>query len=412
MSLLLLLVLYAFPLLSLIIGLVGLYRNPSNWRRYLPMCINFVFMGAYAYTPDPSSNEDLIRYFPQIEYIALLPFEEALTYGGRGLIAQNLFFWIFGSLHMIHMVPAISTATVYSIAGYITCDTAERYNAKKYIFIVFLLQLVILPYHSIICNVRNVFGLSIVLLAVYLDLAKGKRSLFVWFCYIFGTLMHLSVAILIVFRIVCILGEKYFEEFVLGQALFATIVFNIYELRSLFSFGGALGNAIQTAIRKLNFYLTSTTHVGAVKYLRQSIFSTRTLMVIGAVLAVLIVWYVIRSKSTFFYDSKSLYVFVSFIAMTTISFHFFMMIPNYWRFAATLYVAIGILFIPLLRNYGRFSFIPKLLLVASILIGPAMLLFQIRLSLGLTNLTGWMFGTLTSNYILVLFDFIKGMASI
>jgi hypothetical protein len=406
------LLLYLFPPLTFLAGMFGLWRDSSHWRRYLPMCIYFLFIGAYSYEPDAFYNFDLIRYFPQIESYGSLSLGEALEYDVTSP-AKSMLFWFFGSLQMKHMVPALTTATVYAVAGYITCDTAERYNGKQYIGWCFLIQLILLPYVSIINNIRNVFGLALVVLAVYLDIVKGKRNIFVYFCYLFGSLMHLSVVILVLFRLASFIGKNYFDLFMYGALFFAASVFKVYELRSLFAFGGSLGIAIQSIIIKLNAYLLDTTNSGAVKYLREGVFTSRTFIVVSVFLSLLVIRYAIRSKNRLFQDDKRLYAFAGMTALITITFHFFMLVPNYWRFAAALNVMVGIIYIPLLCGYKGLTVFPKLLFCASLAIVPIVLFFHaIAFLRSLYNSPTWPIDFLTTNYVTILFDLVQGIVNI
>ena len=375
------------------------------------MCVYFLFVGAYSYTWPDYFNSDLLRSFPQIEFYGTMSFFDALVYDVR-LPAKNFLFWLFGSLHLVRMVPAISTATVYAVAGYITCDTAVRYNGEKYIGTVFLIQLFLLPYVSLINNIRNVFGLVLVILAAYLDIVKGKRNIFVCFCYLFGTLMHVSVYPLILFRMFSWLGKKYFELFLFGQLFFAAIVFKIYELRSVFAVGGSFGIIIQSFLRKLNGYLLNTTGVGAVKYLNEGIFSARTFIVAGLVFALAMIWYAVRSKDYCFRDDKRFYSFIGMIATMAITFHFFMLVPNYWRFAAAFNAAIGMLYIPLLCSYNSLSFILKLLFRIHLLLVPLVLLFYVTAYFRAFYYSDWILDLLTTNYITIICDLVQSLLNL
>ena len=411
-----LLVLYAVPIISFLFGMVGLWKDPSRWRRYLPMCINFVFVYAYSYTPDIGSNEDLIRYFSDIEFYGTLSFVEALTYAGGALFSQYVYFWLFGSMNMMHLIPAISTSTVYAVAGYITCDTAERYNSERYIALVFLFQLIMLPFHSIIVNVRNVFALSLIILAVYLDVIKGKRNIFVWFCYIFGSLLHLTTFSLIIFRVFSVLGKKYFGAIVLGQLLFGIFTSKIYEWGSVLSFDGAIGVSFTTIIKKLVFYLNDIHSSGASKYLSlpwsDPTILFRLLTVIVAAFIVLIIYNVLRTNNywnSWFRDDQRYYAFVGMIAVTTIMLHFLFNTPNYWRFGSAVIVTIGMLLIPMFCYYRQLTLLPRILLYGNFLLLPIMFWVQFIFLRRLSNFSDWIMEAFTTNYMTILIDLVNAI---
>ena len=170
--------------LALIVAVLGIWKNPSRWRLFFPMLVYVLFVGAYCYIPGTNSNVDLVRYFPEVELYGEMSLSEAFSYADDVLYARDFLFWLCGHLHATHLVPAITTAAVYGVAGYISCDSAERCDAKRYIGGILLFQLMMLPYISIINNIRNVSGFSLIILAAYLDIVKQKKTIWVWLCYL------------------------------------------------------------------------------------------------------------------------------------------------------------------------------------------------------------------------------------
>ena len=95
----------------------------------------------------------------------------------------------------------IAGCIVYGVAFYITCDVAEEYNAQSTIPAVIAIQGCMLPFFSIISNVRNVTAFSLIVLAVYLDTVKKKRNPVVLILYILPVFIHSSAIILVLLRI-------------------------------------------------------------------------------------------------------------------------------------------------------------------------------------------------------------------
>ncbi|MBR0212718.1 MAG: EpsG family protein, partial [Alphaproteobacteria bacterium] len=219
-----------------------------------------LFIGAYVFEPPPRNyinDLDLAVYLPMIEDFGKLSLIEAFQKYNDGLYARDFIFWFFGTIQAPHMIPAITTSTVYAVAFYITCDTAARYNSERYIPIIVLFQISMLPYFTIVNNVRNVFSLALVVLAVYLDLVRKKSFLFVFFCYIFGCLMHLSTAVLIVFRVFCLPLKNCFELVFVLPVIFKPLVDIIYST-NIFSFlGGELGNRVHQILSRLHQYMNN-----------------------------------------------------------------------------------------------------------------------------------------------------------
>lgn len=398
-----------FPPLTLLIAVFGLWWNPSKWRTYLPMLVYVLFIGAYCYIPDESSNVDLIRYLPEIEYYNNLSLKEALTINNDILFTRDILFWICGKLQIPHMVPAFTTAAVYMIAGYMTCDCAERHNKKQLIPVLLLFQLMMLPYISIVNNVRNVFGLSVIALAAYRDIIKNNRNIITIFLYAAGTLMHLSCFVLIVFRILCKYSEKFFEAVLIIPFIFSTLIYAVYEYSYIFSVAGALGNTIQTIIRKMYRYLENTTSDYALKATSsRSYLMNRMIMMTGAALILILVYYGIRYNKKLFKDDSRMHSFVGMTAAMTLGCNVFA-IPNYWRFAAAMYVMSGVVFVPLLNEYRHLPVWVKLTTFFSLLLGPLGLFIQWYSTRNIAFFD--MEQIILTNNITILFQIIKGIFS-
>ena len=130
-------------------------------------------MLAYSYMPTTDSP-DLVRYFNEVRVCSEMSLKQVLTTQNDGQFIIYIAYWIIGKLGDVHLLPAISTSIVYGIALYIVCDSAEKYNIEKIIPYVLLCQLMILPFNSIVSNIRNICAFSMIILASYLNLIKEK----------------------------------------------------------------------------------------------------------------------------------------------------------------------------------------------------------------------------------------------
>lgn len=399
------------PPIALLVAIIGLWRNPSQWRVYLPLYIYVIFIGAYCYVPMQGSNVDLVRYLPTIEEYGRLSLMEALGYSDDILFATDILFWICGHLRLPHLVPAFTTATVYAVSGYMTCDVAERYESNRYIGGILLFQFMMIPYISIINNIRNVFGLSVIILGVYLDLVKRKKNALIWFLYISGSLMHLSCFIIVVFRILSGLSKKFFEALLLIPAVFSSVIFLLYNNRSMFNFGGLFGSSVQRIIQKLYGYLINTTSEYAIAATTAlSYVYNRWIMMVGVFLLLILLYYMIRYKRMLFKDNIYFYSFAGMIASLTLACNVFA-IPNYWRFAAAMYVLSGTIFVPLLCNRKRLPVFIKTLLLVSLCLGPLGLFIHYWQNRSY-DFTEWAINSMLTNYLTIfyyIFKFLLGL---
>lgn len=403
-----LLTLLLFHPLGLIYSILGLLKQPSKWKRYLPFLLYIVLVSSYAYNPPiyDAENFDLIRYIPEIEYYGTLSFEKAFQQHDDILFSRDILFWAFGNLNIPHMVPALTTAIVYAIACYITCDTADRYNANQHIGKILLFQFAMIPYISVINNIRNVFGYSIIILAIYLDVIKKKRNLFVIFCYAFGALMHLSSFALILFRLFSSTVKKFFELVIILPVFFSSVIYFLYENRLSFTFAGSFGSSVQLIVFKLYSYLTNETSAYALKAMTSvTFFVDRWIINLEMILAIILLYYIIRFSKVPFVDDKCIYVFAGLLVSMTLAFNVFAL-PNYWRIAASFNVLVGILLMPYLCN---FKSLPPLIktVFSCFLMMPFLGLFIQIWKYRAIDFLGWFFDTALTNVFTILFDIIN-----
>lgn len=378
--------------ICLIVSFLGFYFMPNKWRYVLPFLVYAVFVGAYTYEPPPGEvNNDLIRYLPSIEEYGNMTLAQALHKYDDMLISRDILFWVFGKLGLPHMVPALTTATVYCVAGYITCDTAERNNSQRYTGLIITFQMLVIPYIPVINNIRNVFSFSLVILAVYLDIVKKKRNIFVFFLYAFGTFMHLSTFVLVVFRIITNMSKRYFTLILPFPFLFSSIIMILYNnIMVVSSIPGSLGASVRLIVIKLYGYLTDKDSDYAVRSMTSITFRADKMIVMTiTVLVLTLIYYLILKEQKRTTDKiRNLYYFLlplstdsvkeedveissfaGLIAIMTLSCSVFAM-PNYWRFAAALMVISSVIIIPSLKKMKKNYILPKIILSLVFFMAP------------------------------------------
>lgn len=414
----------------LLISIVGLYVCPAKWRWFLPLLVYAFFVGAYTYEPPANEiNNDLLRYLPEIEKYGNLTFAQAMRRNDDFLIARDLMFWCFGKMGLPHMVPAITSATVYYVAGYISCDSAERNHAQRWIGLIVTFQIFMIPYISVINNVRNVFSFSLVILAAYYDIVKKKRNIFVLLLYTFGALMHLSTFVLVLFRVVAIFAKRYFVIIIPFPLVFSAIIMFLYShFRVLYAIPGSIGLSIRIIVVKLYGYLTDTSSSYAVKAMNSITFKIDKLLIMTAMVLFLYLIFAkisVKNKiklktnkkkefytfirmltSLFIRDKEIIFiVFAGLIAIMTLSCSVFAL-PNYWRCSAGFITASGVLLVICLKRSCSQPFHINCVLVGLLCIAPMELLIQLW-KYRLYDFMGWITDFCSFNIISIISDYLK-----
>ena len=394
--------------IAMIFSIFGLWVNPSKWKFYLLLLVYSIFVVSYCYVPMEGSNSDLMRYLPEVEQYGKLTLQEAFHYHNETLYFRDILFWLFGHLGMPRLAPAFTTATVYGIAGYLTCDVAEQYHRREYIGFILLIQSMMLPFVSIICNVRNIFGLSLIVLAAYLDIIKKNHKPYVWVLYLCGILMHLSCFVLVIFRLLSRFAKSLFEVVLIIPLVFSSIIIILYQYREKFRIGGALGDTIQTIIRKLYNYLTNTDAAySIVSTTHRSFILNRWIMTTGMVLCIVLIYYTIRINKKVYKGNLQFNAFAGCIASLTLANNVFSM-PNYWRFAAVFYVLFGVIYIPIYSKKNKMPILIQLDMYICILIAPIGLLLQFW-DTRHYDFMGWFVRCFQTDYLTMLYEILIGV---
>lgn len=389
---------------------IGISHNPVNWRRYFPFFILTVFVLSYTY--NPPHEMDLTRYFDAVkECAAINSLEAFLKYGNDGLIVRNLFFWIIGKLGDVHLLPAVSTAVVYGVSGYITCDTASEYRITKLIPSLFLFQLLMLPLVSILSNVRNIFSFSLISLAAYFDLIKGQRTIKVILLYILPCGIHISAVLLVILRfLVPVIKRK--KMIAVGAAFFILPVINwAYNIVSTYIPHGNIGIFVKAAITKAYDYSDNilsdyerTLLTGIYPNLQKFFMMSFALLLLA--LALYYLKYVCTSER---WEKYSVYCFL--ICLMTLSCNIFTA-PNYWRFYCATVITSPVIMVPLIKERKNHSWVIQILPFGFFGFMLGGLLMNLWNFYGAANLVDWFSGFLLTNLYTIIFRIMKGVLNL
>ncbi|HEM3690250.1 TPA: EpsG family protein [Streptococcus suis] len=343
---LLVLLLGTFTPLNILYSLLGFARDTRHWRKYFWATLIFVFVLSYNY--HPVGNSDLSRYIEWIQISKNYSLFSYIEFMGDNLYVTNFLFWLAGHLEMPYLVPALTTTVVYAVTIYITCDFAERNHLLSLIPYVLVIQILLLPYITIINNVRNVFAFSLVIFAVYRDLYQKKRNLFTYLSYIISMFVHKTSLVIIGIRLLAILAGKYtilslVIAFLIPTILSASFPY-IPTISSYGSLGKILGDALLTGYRSMVSTSTWAITVMTGKYYLInryfSYFMSGIFLLIGSG---------VLKKRNSLDNIKRYFYFLSLLSIITIATNVFRT-PVYWRFFAAVVIASGPILVMMLKE--------------------------------------------------------------
>ncbi len=340
----------------LFVSVLLLVRRPQLWRNYLWMCVLGLALFAYSY--EPTTSSDTYRYYYLIEQLGRMSFSDALfrsDYSGHYIL--NIWFWIAGKLGSPNLVALTTVAVVYGISGYITCDYAERMEKTELIPKILLIQFLLLPYFSIINNIRNVTAFSIICLAAYRDLSKHKRNVGTILLYIIPCLIHSSAISLVILRLLVPLAKKR-PIITFALAFFVSTFIDLaYNNIAIFQGSSVITQSIIKAYRYSSDEYAATGYGAAYRtYWWNNV--NYVVCMAYAVLTVLFTFPKVLDSGKLvlrrFKIEDSLTNFIFLICVMIFATNVFNA-PHYWRYAAALSMLVGYMFINKNMEFNSFE---------------------------------------------------------
>lgn len=400
-----LLLTYGFVLLLsplLMFSFLFLWKDCTHWKKYLAMYILFWGIIAFYYAPQPGSG-DLVRYYERIDVYYQYSLIGAIKKFPYREIGENSITWIASRLNMPGILPCIAASTVYGGSAYISCDYAEKKGRSDIIKWILLVQLLIIPFNSVVNNIFNVTAFSLVLLAIYRDLIKNKKNIITIFLYLIACFIHQSALILIITRFLAIPAKK------LRYLAMAIIVMIPGLINLLYSNRVLVSNIsiIYSLINRANYYLNEANETEFALRV-QTDFWYRVFFVICMGFAILIIFAVLRilnnrsnKNGKLVKDEKTFLTFIFLSGLLTVSCIVFSM-PHYWRFILIGQMAIG----PVITLYDndKFLFAWKNIFISFSILQTVIQLY--RLLKSAVILKEWILGFLLSSPVIILIKII------
>lgn len=384
-----------------LIAIYFLFAQPSKWKRLLPVYLFCIFVFAYCITP--SYVNDLTRYMMQMERFAHSGLLEVFETQADALYVTNTIFWLFGKMQAYHFVPAIATTIVYGVSAYIICDYAEKHELSKYIPMAFVLEFCMLPFFSIVNNVRNVTAFGIGVYAAYYELEKGKRNFWTLFLYIVPIFIHKTGFLILLIRLVTPLFKR-LKIFAFGIVFLLPISIEYaFNHIGVFSFGGTFGTIVRRFIISAHNYLLGESDYAAA--VRASAGSAITRVVVFAFLLIM-VWLIFKDSRKYF--DRGFMTFTLLLCVFSFACNVFDT-PAYWRFAIAAVCCCG----PILLRFLSGQVVSKrdTQLITLMLLGLSGARFALSTYTLITRVDVALYleTTLTTNLYTLVWDFLVGV---
>ena len=155
---------------------------------------------------EPNQASDLYWHYQTLNSFKKLGFAYFSIFNkSESLPLYGLYFYVISLLPDIRFLPAITAFLVYSLNFYLVYRISKKYELhKRSVIILMIFILCNLNYSGVIMGIRFNLAISVCVLGLYLDLIEKKSLLVTLPLYVLPVLMHSSVFIIILLRLLII----------------------------------------------------------------------------------------------------------------------------------------------------------------------------------------------------------------
>ena len=177
-------------------------------RYFLFVCL---ILSGIAFFFQPPDNFDLYRHYQTLDNFRANGWTAVKNiYFFSTAPVYALYFYFISILPMNGFLPAITVFITYYLTFSLIYKISLKYKvSKKNTMMVFIFVIFGLDYLSAISGVRNILAFSIFAYCLYYDLVEEKNRILCFIVYGMMCLLHNSCVILLGFRIVMFLYNKY-----------------------------------------------------------------------------------------------------------------------------------------------------------------------------------------------------------
>jgi len=290
-----------------------------------------ILFACFAYWVIPKGEMDLTRYFEQVAYFGTMDWNTFVStiLNNDFLFIQKLLFYFVGRSGDYHLLPAIVIFISYFIMFYMMTDYANRTNAKsKELLLALLFLLSVMPFITLVSNVRNILAFSILSFAIYREFVQKKKNILTLLIYIIPLFIHVSSLALILIKLIAQRSSRVTIKNIIIYLIVSLTSFIILSNPEIFVNLPVIGEYVSSFIRKAVNYLTDSTSIEYINVLQQRTFSKlQKLYFVGTVIFLLIIMR-IKPKDDMYYKFEYYYRYVSFIVIAC----FPIILTVYFRF--------------------------------------------------------------------------------
>lgn len=243
---------------------------------------------------------DLTRYFDIVTSYENMSWDFFFNHVlfGDLMFIQHLLFYVVGKTGNPHLLPAIVIFISYFIMLYMITDYANYKKAKSSeVLLALLFLLCVMPFISLVSNVRNILAFSLITFGIYREFVQGKKNIFTLLLYVVPCFIHISSLSLILLRLISGSASNRKSLNVAFLILGIVMTLFLFSNPTMSSSLPFIGDYLGAVISKTNVYLFDSSSYYA-QILQNDIFSkVNKMYFVLATLYLLVLLLIISSKS-------------------------------------------------------------------------------------------------------------------
>lgn len=191
------------PALMILISLIIKKKDMSKYMFIFTVVIGFMSF----HLQEPNQKSDLFWHYQTLRSFKTMGLEYFSEFNkSESLPVYGLYFYLISLLPDERFLPAITAFLVYGMNFYIIYRLSKRFELdKRGIIILMIFVLCNLNYSGVIMGIRFNLAVTTCFLGLYLDIVEKKSILITWPLYVLSLLMHSSIYIMLLVRLLVIL---------------------------------------------------------------------------------------------------------------------------------------------------------------------------------------------------------------
>lgn len=188
----------------IIVVFAFLYWITPQKLNWIPMLVTVILLSVLAFNIVPNENDDLTRYFMQLDYFRIYGYDLLERYIEEGFMEWDTYrvcayyFYFMSKFPSNSYFPAVTMFIVYGLMFLVIYKAAKRFNVNKLnCFLGILFFLSTYWYYDTYSGIRNGLTFAVIFACAYYHLVERKNILLCYFGYILACLTHSAGIILV-----------------------------------------------------------------------------------------------------------------------------------------------------------------------------------------------------------------------